>query len=87
MENFARPSASSSRTLAAVILSRSRPAGWSALRVREGVRRSSQTLARDGCFARSAADPMAHAPLVFAVALLPCRATRRPMLCPAAPGC
>ena len=38
MENFARPSASSSRTVAAVIFSRSRPAGWSALRVREGGR-------------------------------------------------
>lgn len=38
MENLASPSASSSRTEVAVILSRSRPAAWSGLRVRDGVR-------------------------------------------------
>lgn len=60
MENFASPSASSSRTEAVVIRSRSSPVGWSARRERAGGRVFSHTLVRTGFFTRSAADTMAH---------------------------
>ncbi len=62
MENVARPSASSSRTVAPVILSRSSPDGWRPPRPPPRALPSSQTLGRGAFPDRWAALTMAHLP-------------------------